>query len=311
MKKKVVFINLLLFTVISVFAQGDKYFNEKQYRTAIAAYNLEVITSPEKYLNLAKSYFAVKDFPNAIDAMKQYKEKYPKADIAYANWFIDILNRPDVEVPMKPIEGLINTSASESVPRISADGKILYFKGADRPNGVGGEDIYYSEKQEDGTWGKPKVFTEFCTTSHEVLYSMSADGKFALLFGNYPGSFGGGDMFYSVKTGNQWSQPCNLGGTLNTSKSESHIAITPDGRTIVFITNNQYPGCYGGYDIYCSHLTDKGWTKPQNLGSKVNTKEDEMRPSFAADGKTMYFSTEGHYGFGGNDIFMVRRHDDT
>jgi len=79
---------LFLFLVISTFnylsAQGDKYFTEKQYSVAIAAYKEEVEKSPDKYLNLAKSYFAVKDFENAKIAMEMYKAKYAKADTVYA-----------------------------------------------------------------------------------------------------------------------------------------------------------------------------------------------------------------------------------
>lgn len=293
------------------FAQGDKYFKEKQYKVAIAAYSEEVKSDAGKYFNLAKSYFAVKDFTNAIIAMEKYKEKYSKADTAYANWFIDILKRSDSEVPMRQVPGEINSPKTESVPRISADGKRLYFKSVDRDGGKGGEDIWYSIKQADGSWGKPILFGDLCTSSHETMYAMTADGNVVVLFGNYQGSFGGGDLFYSVKTANGWSLPCNLGGAINTDNWEAQATISPDGKSIVFVTNAKRGSHIGGYDLYVSNLTENGWSAPKNLGNIVNTSSSETRPSFAADGKTLYFSSDGHKGFGSDDIFMTKRLDNT
>ncbi|NCB67711.1 MAG: hypothetical protein EOM47_02540 [Bacteroidia bacterium] len=310
--KRIYFIAaILLFLNVSARAQGDNYFKNKQYSVAIAAYNDEVKTNPEKYQNLAKSYFGVRNFPAAIEAMENYKSKYAKANVAYADWFIALLKRNDSESVVLPVKGLINTAGSESVPRISADGNRLYFKAIDRAGGMGGEDIWYSDRQADGSWGKPVLFSDLSTNSHETLYSISADGRVAILFGNYTGTFGDGDLFYSVKSGSSWTVPCNLGGAINTKKWEAQAAISPDGKTIVFITSNKLPGYVGDNDLYFSHLTDNGWTKPKNLGTKINTKGSETRPAFASDGKTLYFSSDGHMGFGGTDIFMVRRLDDS
>ncbi len=291
----------------ALFAQNaDKYFADKYYYLAIEAYKNEVDKTPKSYLNMAKSYFAVKNYAEAKIAMQKYLDNYATADKEYAKWFIEMMNRADYAVPMKPIAGLVNTSGKESVPRISADGKVLYFKSVDRAGGLGGEDIWYSVKQDDGTWGKPILFTDLCTDSHETLYSMNADGNLAIMFGNYEGSFGGGDLFYSVKTASGWSVPCNLGGTINTSNWEAQATISPNGKALIFVTDNKLAGQMGSNDLFVSRLTDKGWTKPTNLGSVINTKESEIRPSFASDGKTLYFSSDGHKGFGGYDIFMSR-----
>ncbi|MES2592215.1 MAG: OmpA family protein [Bacteroidota bacterium] len=308
----------LILTVFAVFAmslmlsaQGDKYFKEKQYKLAIAVYETEVVNKPEKYMDLAKSYFGTKDFKNAIIAMEKYKAKYPKGDMVYADWFITMLKRSDSEVPMRPLEGVVNTAGAEAVPRISSDGKRLYFKSVDRAGGFGGEDIFYSDKLADGTWGAPVLFKELSSTSHETMYAMSSDGKVVILFGNYPGSFGGGDLFYSVKTADGWSFPCNIGGAINTKKWEAQASLSPDGKTLVFVTDNALKNHVGSHDLYVSNLTETGWSSPINMGSKINTKSSETRPAFAADGKTLYFSSEGHPGFGGTDIYMTRKLDDS
>lgn len=311
MKKQLLLFSVLFMASIFSFSQGDKYFRNKQYSVAIAAYTEEVGKKPQNYLNLAKSYLGVKNFPAAIEAMENYKAKFAKADKAYADWFIAMLKRNDSESPMQPIKGAVNTSGTEAVPRISADGNRLYFKSEDRKGGLGGEDIFYSDKRADGTWGEPVVFNALSTDSHETLYSISADGRIAILFGNYPGTFGGGDLFYSVRNANGWSVPCNIGGTINTKNWEAQAAISPDGKTLVYVTNNKLPGAAGSYDLYFTQITDKGWTKPKNLGKVINTKKSETRPAFGADGKTLYFSSDGHNGFGGKDIFMVKRLDDS
>lgn len=311
MKSLLLLSTVLFFLNASLFAQGDSYFKNKQYQVAVAAYADEVKSNPEKYLNLAKAFFGLKNFPAAIEAMENYKTKYSKANVAYADWFIAMLKRNDSESPMQLIRGAVNTSGSESVPRISSDGNRLYFKSVDRAGGLGGEDIWFSDRLPDGSWGKPVLLTDLSTDSHETLYSISADGRVAILFGNYEGTFGNGDLFYSVKTDNAWTVPCNMGAAINTKKWEAQAAISPDGKTLVFVTNNKLAGHVGEYDLYFSNLSEKGWSKPANLGSKINTSGSELRPAFAADGRTLYFSSDGQLGFGGSDIFMTRRIDDS
>jgi len=85
MKRIYFIVAILLFLNVSARAQGDNYFKNKQYSVAIAAYTDEVKTNPEKYFNLAKSYFGVRNFPAAIEAMENYKSKYAKANVAYAD----------------------------------------------------------------------------------------------------------------------------------------------------------------------------------------------------------------------------------
>ena len=140
---------------------------------------------------------------------------------------------------------------------------------------------------------------------------MNTDGKLAILFENYPGICGSGDLFFSVNTSSGWSSPCNLGGMINTNQWEAQATISPDGKVLVYVTENKLQGHVGGYDLYMSRLTTDGWTKPVNLGNIINTKDSEIRPSFASDGKTLYFSSDGHKSFGGYDIFMSRCLDDS
>lgn len=307
MKKALLFFSVVFFAVnVSLAQSGDKYFKSKDYQNAIRYYEKEVTNTPASYLNLAKSYFAIKEFDKAVEALKLYKEKYAQADKAYADQLITLLERNDDMVKLENMGTAINSSKAEYFPVISQDGKTFYFTGVDRAGGLGGEDIWYSNKKDDGSWDDAKPFSQWNTTSHECLMSISGDGNVAILFGNYEGTFGRGDLFYSVKTAYGWSAPCNLGGAINTEKWETQASLGPDGKTLLFVSDRE-----GSADIYVSTLTENGWTTPINLGPVINTKDGEYGPSLAADGKTLYFNSYGHGGFGGSDIFMAKRLDDS
>lgn len=308
MKKLVLSICLLAIGMSSFAQSGDKYFKDKDYQRAAFAYEREAPSNPSLYLNLAKSYFALQEFQKATEAMKLYREKDPKADKTLADKYIALLERNDEKVKVENIGSTINTSTSEFLPRILQDGKTLYFISDDRPGGKGGEEIWYSTLNDKGEWGTPQPLSVLNSSSNEGLLAISPDEKVAIVFGNYTGSFGSGDLFYSVKTADGWTPPCNLGGTINTKRWESLACIGSDGKTLIYTTDM---GDGNGADLYVSFLSEDGWSKPFSLGSTINTKSAEKFPFIAADNKTLYFSSDGHFGFGGNDIFVSRRLDDS
>ncbi len=258
----------------------------------------------------AKELVAVGQYKKAADVYKKYIAQDPNADIDYYNGVIDLLLRDDKPVEMKNIGRAINSSVDEYSPRITPDGQTLYFTSFDRPGGFGGEDVWVSRKGPDGNWGNAVNFGDkFNTSTHEDILAISNDGSFAIAFGNYLGSFGGGDLFYIYNRGDRWTIPCNLGGSINTKKWEAQAALGPDGKTLLFVSDRA--GGQGGSDIWVSTLTENGWTTPKNLGSVINTSNSEYYPFLAADGKTLYFSSMGHPGLGGSDIFVSRRLDDS
>lgn len=287
---------------------AEKYFKDKDYARAQLAYEREVQSNPVLYLNLAKTYFALQKFEEAIAALKLYKEKYTNADKAYADTLISLLQRNDEVVKVENLGSVINSSDADFLPRILQDGQTLYFISDNRSGGSGGEDVYISKLNEQGIWKAPTQMYGFNTRSNEGLLSISPDEKVAILFGNYPGSFGGGDLFYSVKTESGWSTPCNIGGTINSKLWESLACIGPDGKTIIYCSDLE-DGKES--ELFVTFLTEEGWTKPKSLGNVVNTSKNEKFPFLAADGKTLYFSSNGHPGFGEDDIFMSRRLDDS
>lgn len=304
-RKAFVIIGLAMFLVSASLAQsGDKYFDKKEYRTAAAMYEREVKSDPSKNLNLAKCYIALQQFDEASAALANYSGSQDEE----ARKLKELVDRDDEPVRIKNLGSTVNSGESEYLPVISADGKRLYFC-SKKSGGKGGEDIWYTDKLPDGSWSEPKNFSSLNTSSHEALMSISADGSVAIVFGNYSGSFGNGDLFYSVKTASGWSVPCNLGGDVNTDGWESQANLAADGKTLLFTSSRN--GTHGNGDIWMTQLSEKKWSKPINLGSVINTASSEGSPQLAADGKTLYFKSNGHFGFGGYDVFMSKRLDDS
>lgn len=308
MRKIIVALVVLFFTTQMWAQNAEVFFKNKDYARAQFAYEREVVSNPALYLNLAKCYFALQKFDEAVVALKLYKEKYATADKAYVDMLIGLLQRNDELVKVENLGSTINSNDADFLPRILQDGRTLYFISDNRAGGSGQEDVWLSRMGDDGQWKSPEQLYSFNTRSNEGLLSISPDEKVAILFGNYPGSFGGGDLFYSVKTETGWSTPCNIGGTINAKLWESLACVGPDGKTIIYCTDFN-DGRES--EMMVTFLTEDGWTKPKSLGNTVNTNQDEKFPFLAADGKTLYFSSNGHPGFGEDDIFMSRRLDDS
>ncbi|MEQ9302573.1 MAG: hypothetical protein RJQ14_01555, partial [Marinoscillum sp.] len=307
MNAKLTFLCCLLILSISLVAQnGDSYFESQDYYNATRYYEVEVKTDPSKHLSLAKSYFALKQFDKSISALNNYKTKYSSADFSLANQWLELLKRDDDEIEMRPID-VLNSNKYEIIPQITKDGQKLYFVSSERSDGKGGDDIYYSDRLPDGGWSKPQNFEVFNTKSHEGVLAISADQNVVILFGNYPGSFGNGDLFYSIKVDGSWTYPCNLGGTINTENWEAQANLSADGRFLLFASDRE-----GDTDLYVTELTpEDGWTTPKNLGKTINTSGTDLSPFLAADGKTLYFASTGHFGFGERDMFVSQRLDDS
>ncbi|TXF89393.1 OmpA family protein [Neolewinella aurantiaca] len=201
-----------------------------------------------------------------------------------------------------PVAGGVNTQDEmEYFPSLSIDGQNMVF--TRRVEGQQ-EDFFISTKQEDGTWSEAEPLDGVNTEFNEGAQSITADGNY-LVFTACDRLDGAGscDLYYSERNdqGN-WSAAKNIGPEINTRDYEAQPSISADG-TLLFFASRR-PGGFGGADLYlCGRLPSGKWSRPVNLGPTVNTAGDELYPFWSPDGTTLYFTSDGHPGLGGADIF--------
>ncbi|NJM25673.1 MAG: hypothetical protein HC859_09470 [Bacteroidia bacterium] len=163
------------------------------------------------------------------------------------------------------------------------------------------EDIFVA-RRESGAWKRAgNIGTQVNTPYHDSNLGLSPDGKTLFIYKDE----GGGDIYICEKqTDGTWGAPMPIPGIINSSYEEKSTTVSADGRTIYFVSNR--PGGYGGTDIYRATKDSKGqWGSVKNLGPTINTEFDEDGPFMDLDGVTLYFSSKGHKGMGGHDIFKA------
>lgn len=215
----------------------------------------------------------------------------------------------------------INSKHEEFAPIISLDGKTLFFTRnylsllgkKSKPFVKQDYDIYYCNKETDGEWGKAiKMEAPINDKDKNSIFSISADGKEIFLLNNYKkNTIRKTGISHSFLTSKGWSYPEEIKFVKYENYSNfCNISISPDGN--VMVLSIQRPSTLGRRDLYVSFKKDKNlWTEPINMGRQINTVEDDASPFIAADGKTLYYSTQGFTGFGDNDIYKTERLDDT
>jgi outer membrane protein OmpA-like peptidoglycan-associated protein len=211
-----------------------------------------------------------------------------------------------------------------SLPVIESNGSKLYFTGVGFPDSKGGQDIY-EVSLDDSNWTSRKALNLINSSGNESASSISIDGTELLITGNYSSSYGNSDIFASFLTDKGWTNVRHYRQPINTEHYEADGFKTPDGRAIMYVSDRPegifdyhkkgeyYAGSYeGNTDIYISFRQDSGsYGNPINLGPIINSPGSERAPFLHADGKTLYFSTDGNGGFGELELYKSVRLDDT
>lgn len=192
----------------------------------------------------------------------------------------------------------INTEFSDYNPVVSGDGKTMAFTSHRK-----GKDRVYITYNIAGKWTKPKDITEDIGSDENFFTTALSFLGNELYLVNYDPY--NSDIYVAVKNGDQWSEMKAIDNTINTKEIETGASISSGNDTLYFCSNRA--GGYGAVDIYYSVKVKNKWSRPINIGSTINTPEDEGSPRISSDGKTFYFCSNGHESIGGFDIYWTEK----
>ena len=220
------------------------------------------------------------------------------------------------------LDETVNSEFTELNPILTPDGKTLYFSRKNHPGNVGGvndkEDIWYSELGADGKWTLAKnmgpQFNNELPNFVNAVSTATPDGKSVImLLGNK--YLENGKMLAGISMSNNingsWSNPTavEIENDYNYNEKANYFLANTRKSLLMSIERED---SRGGRDLYVSlSKNDSLWAEPLNLGLIVNTSGEETSPFLATDDKTLYFSSNGFSGYGGSDIYMSTRLDDT
>lgn len=202
----------------------------------------------------------------------------------------------------------VNSPHDDYAPALLDNGAAMFFTST-RPGGRGKTDAWLT-RWTGGAWFEAvNVGESFNSEQSEGTMTFSTDGVTVMFASDALGdNYGKTDIYFARMQNGRPVQPVNPGPAINSSAWESHPALSPDGRMLVFASNRR--GGYGRSDLWVSRKNVEGeWGRAFPLSGLVNTEGDELAPSFAQDGSTLYFASNGHDGYGGYDLWMTRLED--
>lgn len=307
---------------------GLAYVKMGMYSQAVNAFQkLESIDPgyfPWYHFEAANSYIQLNRFDEARASINKFKTKFPNTP-KYAIYHHMARSREEyisqspiiraqVSEMSTPVPiSRVNSEYGDYTPQVNPTGTRLYFtsvrKGGfdnqkDTINGRNwGEDIYFSSLV-DSSWSAPQLLPEpLNSMGDDFGSSFTGDGQLMVYVKcDDDEGIGNCDLYITQLNGTEWTVPQNMGNVVNSNMWDSQPTISSDGTRIIFASTRQ--GGYGGMDLYMTQINHLGvWGVPQNLGSTVNTPFNENGPYLAPDGKTLYYASTGHPGYGGTDIF--------
>lgn len=307
--------------VEAYFRRGLTYFSIKQYPKAIADYEYglglttDIRRQRDFWYNLGELYLLTGEYEKAMKVLSSYvnsdsqnKQKTERATVLFKSAEYALKNKGTKSYEQKPLSDTVNRFVMQYFPVLTADQRHLIFtrRVGNGPNDD--EDLMVSRKDDQGRWMMPESISKNINTPlNEGTCTISADGR-RLIFTSCSGRDGIGscDLYESIREGNVWTKPRNLGRNVNTSEWESQPSLSADGRTLYFVSDRR--SGLGRRDIWVSTLDESGnWTRAVNAGDKINSAFDEISPFIHANDKTLYFASNGLPGFGGYDVFYSER----
>lgn len=315
---------------------GECYLELKDWQLAVEyfqnAKNINPKVASELNYKLGEAFHRNNQLDKAEAALTEYqkglKKKVPLYDADKLQAQISFAKKmmlAPVKVDIVNLGKNINSRGGDYAPSVTADGQTMIFTSRRSDTKGGGvdkagdykyfEDIYISKWDSVlGDWSKANpVEGKLNTEGHDASLSISPDGNQIYIYRN-DGSVYIGDIFVSKRrSSGNWGEPKELDKQINSSYFESSASLSADGNRLYFVSEREGKkhGAIGKGDIYVVNKISKStWGEPVNLGSVINTPEDEISVFIHPDGQTLFFSSKGHLSMGGYDIFMSKLQPD-
>lgn len=284
------------------------------------------------YYYMAVIHYTFKQYPEAVEQLNRYfdianLQPNPAYDAVYEEasnylyWSEFLADAQQNQVPFFPsvLRGA-SSKEDEYLPFITHDGSEIYYlrKVAEQnPNGFYSHEMadrklrLFCSRWRDTSYSSGSLLpAPFNMEGDEGCVTLTADNRtlyYSVL--RHDKGYDNCDIWSCHRENGQWQKLENAGHNVNGERTwESQPSITPDGQFLYFASNRA--GGLGGTDIWvCRRLPNGDWSRAENLGHSVNTAGDEKCPFIHADGKTLYFASNGWQGFGGYDTYFIDLND--
>lgn len=288
--------------------QADPLYQPSYYYAASYLFQLGRLDESQAYMDSMRAVAQKPEF----QASEHAGSRGMQARMQRLQESLDMAMVDFMETKELNIENLgpkVNSKGHEYWPGLSIDGRTLVFTRL-----VDMQEDFYVSYAQDGDWSSAKAAPgDMNTPENEGTTAMSSDGRTLIYTVCNQGGYGSCDLFMShlIPSSNgadRWSAKQNLGPLVNSKYWDAQPSLSGDGRILVFASAR--PGGLGGKDLWMSTWVNGRWTEPKNLGSPINTTGDEEAPFLHYDGMTLYYSSDGHPGYGQKDLFVSRRSAD-
>jgi hypothetical protein len=255
---------------------------------------------------LGNAYRINNQLDKALEVYNKFR-KHPSFEYNYNSSMVDneieacerakLVQDNPIDIQITNLGSLINNANSNLRPVTNSDGTMLVYL-----SGMKFYDAIMFSRKTDSSWTEPENISPLVGSDGDCEPTwLSADGKTLLIVKKTKGNH---DIYVSyLGEKDKWSLMEPLNKNINSKWNESAACISPDGQTMYFSSDRR--GGEGKLDIYKSVKDKTGnWGEAVNLGKTINTDLNETNPFICKDGKTLYFSSEGHLNMGGYDIFI-------
>ena len=289
------------------------YAEAKQYQKSINTFEklLQIDTTIflPYIVKYASQYMVLGNYTKAASIVESYKNVLPSYLKNKALELLSIcsyakMHPTQSEIIVTNVGDSVNTADAEYFPSITVQDSLFLFM---RRINFKREDFYTSTLIKNKFSKASALSDDLNMEEKKGSMSLTQDLNTLYYAADYnEKGYGRYDIYKVTKTKKGWSVPKNLGKNINSDYWDSAPSIAPDNQALYFCSNR--PGGYGGIDIYVAYKNEKGyWEEAINMGPTINTAGDEQAPFIHADNKTLYFSSNGWPGFGGSDLFVIRK----